>query len=150
MQDLKELPENQSEALKHLLTATYASVAAVQGPRQGRNSLHSVVVSSNNESKTGEAILSRVREAVDAKEGWVKVERVRQGQRLQNNYGLRDKGRQGQSQRPTEQEHGRPHRLTYTLTTEDSSGRPDAAGSVHALPRLRTRQALLQGTVGRL
>lgn len=77
MEELKAQMQEQSEVIRQMPMATYASVAAAQGPRQGRNTLHSVVVSSSNESETGEAILSRVREAVDAKEGWVTVERVR-------------------------------------------------------------------------
>lgn len=42
-----------------------------------RNALHSIIVTSEEETDTGEEVLSKVREAIDAKEGWVKVTRVR-------------------------------------------------------------------------
>lgn len=42
-----------------------------------RETLHSVVITSADESETGEEVLGRVRTAVDAKEGWVTVQRVR-------------------------------------------------------------------------
>lgn len=39
--------------------------------------LHSVVVRSKDETETGDEVLDRVRKALNAKEGWVQVERVR-------------------------------------------------------------------------
>ncbi|XP_063896722.1 uncharacterized protein LOC135118478 [Helicoverpa armigera] len=42
-----------------------------------RSALHSIVVASKDGNETGDEVLDRVRKAVDAKEGWVKVERVR-------------------------------------------------------------------------
>lgn len=59
---------------------TYASVAANRGTRTipgNRETLHSVVVTSADETETGEEVLDRVRKVVDAKEGWVTVQRVR-------------------------------------------------------------------------
>ncbi|XP_073962032.1 uncharacterized protein [Choristoneura fumiferana] len=69
--------DSHNDAIKQIPAVTYASAVASKAPQQRRDTLHSVVVSSSNETETGEAILSRIREAVDAKEGWVKVERVR-------------------------------------------------------------------------
>ena len=61
---------------------TYASVAAGKQIHTGtqaseRTTLHSVVVSSTEEMDTGDEILERVRKAVDAKKGWVQIEKVR-------------------------------------------------------------------------
>lgn len=60
---------------------TYADVASSKPsrPPMERNTLHSLVVTSKEDTDTGEDVLSKVREAVDAKEGWVKVARVRKG-----------------------------------------------------------------------
>lgn len=77
MEELKGIIEAQKEILE---TATYAGVAAGSQSRaenQKQLSLHSVIVSSKNKGETGEEVLERVRRAVDAKDGWVKVERVR-------------------------------------------------------------------------
>lgn len=77
MEELRLAMERQQESLKS--TATYASATATlnEKPLPKRNTLHSLVVTSKNESETGEEVLDRVRKAVDAKEGWIKVERVR-------------------------------------------------------------------------
>lgn len=76
---LKEALESQKEAFEK---TTYASVVAACGtdpaPKM-QTALHSVVVSSTREEETGEEVLERVRKAVDAKEGWIQVERVRKG-----------------------------------------------------------------------
>lgn len=42
-----------------------------------RPTLYSVIVSSKNDQDTGEAVLEQIREVVDAKEGWVKVTKIR-------------------------------------------------------------------------
>lgn len=42
-----------------------------------RSALHSIVVASKDGNETGDEVLDRVRRAVDAKEGWIRVERVR-------------------------------------------------------------------------
>ncbi|CAB3256932.1 unnamed protein product [Arctia plantaginis] len=39
--------------------------------------MHSMVVTSNEETESSEEVLNRIRKAMDAKEGWIKVERVR-------------------------------------------------------------------------
>lgn len=58
---------------------TYASVTAatarVQIPEQ--TALHSVVVTATDEEETGEEVLSRIRTAMNAKEGGVQVEKIR-------------------------------------------------------------------------
>lgn len=58
---------------------TYASVTASNFDRKTpeRGALHSIMVTSEKETDTGEEVLNRVREAIDAKEGWVKVAKVR-------------------------------------------------------------------------
>jgi hypothetical protein len=69
--------EKQRESLER---TTYASVVAQSRPGTSepeRTALHSVVISSEIEQETGEQILEKVRKAVDAKEGWIRVERVR-------------------------------------------------------------------------
>ncbi|XP_073963662.1 uncharacterized protein [Choristoneura fumiferana] len=67
--------EKQREVTERAPTATYADVAATQ--KQSRSTLHSVIVTSADETETGEEVLNKVRHAVDAKEGWVRVEKVR-------------------------------------------------------------------------
>lgn len=73
LEELKELVERQNNM------ATYATVTANHhlGTIPQRETLHSVVVASADETETGEEVLNRVRKTVDAKEGWVTVQRVR-------------------------------------------------------------------------
>lgn len=60
------------------IARTYAEMAAVPlNNNQERVALHSVVITSKNELDTGEEVLEKVRKAVNAKDGWVTVERVR-------------------------------------------------------------------------
>ncbi|XP_073963673.1 uncharacterized protein [Choristoneura fumiferana] len=75
VQELQTQIEQHREVMKNAPTATYAEVAA--NKNQGRSALHSVIVTSADETETGDEVLSKVRQAVDAKEGWVKVEKVR-------------------------------------------------------------------------
>ncbi|XP_063539417.1 uncharacterized protein LOC134748560 [Cydia strobilella] len=85
MDELKASMETQRETLERVATtATYASVAAAApntaqgaGPTSRRGTLHSVVVTSTDETETGDEVLGKIRKAVDAKDGWIKVERVR-------------------------------------------------------------------------
>lgn len=58
---------------------TYASTTANKQNNTSpeRRALHSIIVTSEEETDSGEEVLSKVREAIDAKEGWVKVTRVR-------------------------------------------------------------------------
>lgn len=60
-------------------TSTYADAAGAGVPKRNpaQTALHSVMVSSKDEEETGEDVLKRIRETVNAKDGWVKVERVR-------------------------------------------------------------------------
>ncbi|XP_026321464.1 uncharacterized protein LOC113231118, partial [Hyposmocoma kahamanoa] len=79
MEELKEAieKERQRDQVERL---TYASVAAHQNIRMlpnKRETLHSVVITSTDENDTGEQVLDRVRKAVDAKEGWLTVQKVR-------------------------------------------------------------------------
>lgn len=75
LEEIQQRMESQKELLERASAETYASVAARQSPNRG--TLHSVVVTSKDESETGEEVFDRVRQAVDAKDGWVKVERIR-------------------------------------------------------------------------
>ncbi|XP_026331273.1 uncharacterized protein LOC113238652 [Hyposmocoma kahamanoa] len=74
MEELKATMEKNNEE-----RATYSTVAASKPlhPHAERVALHSIVVSSEDDTESGEQVLDKVREAVDAKEGWVRVERVR-------------------------------------------------------------------------
>lgn len=77
MEELRGELEKQKERTE---TATYANVAANRYPKihpAARETLHSVVVTSTDEMETGEEVLDRVRKAVDAKEGWITVQKVR-------------------------------------------------------------------------
>lgn len=58
---------------------TYASVAAAPTRKQPREqtALHSVVITAQDETETGEEVLNRIRKAVNAKEGGVLVDKIR-------------------------------------------------------------------------
>ncbi|XP_075987873.1 uncharacterized protein LOC142984277 [Anticarsia gemmatalis] len=55
---------------------TYANVLQAESSREPAT-LHSLIVTSKDEEDTGEEVLEKVRKIVDAKNGWVKIERVR-------------------------------------------------------------------------
>lgn len=76
MESLKEAMDRQKEILEK---TSYANVAAGPPRRQPcqQAALHSVVVSSKDGKETGEEVLGRIREAVNAKEGGIKIDRVR-------------------------------------------------------------------------
>lgn len=79
-QKLNELNSNMElhrEALSRAHQPTYAGVTAGSREKLQPSTLHSVVVTSTDELETGEETLDRVRKAVDAKEGWIRVERIR-------------------------------------------------------------------------
>lgn len=74
IEELKVLVEQQNNKM------TYAAMTANHHPGalpNRRETLHSVVVTSKDETETGEEVLDRIRGAVDAKEGWVTVQKVR-------------------------------------------------------------------------
>lgn len=76
MQALKETLDRHHETMER---NTYASVV-VKGSRkipEERVNLHSVVITSRNENDSGEVVLDKVRKVIDAKEGWIQVDRVR-------------------------------------------------------------------------
>lgn len=76
MENLKEKLEEQKVILEK---TTYANVAAGPPRRQSSEqaALHSVVVYSKDETETGEEVLNRIRGAMNAKEGGIKVDKVR-------------------------------------------------------------------------
>lgn len=77
MEELQIELQKQKERLE---STTYASVVA-QHPKipanLNRETLHSVVVTSTDNTETGEEVLDRVRRVVDAKDGWITVQHVR-------------------------------------------------------------------------
>lgn len=74
--ELKAAIEQQNGNLERI---SYASITATNLEKRTpeRSALHSIIVTSEKETDSGEVVLSKVREAIDAKEGWVKVTRVR-------------------------------------------------------------------------
>lgn len=72
---LQEILEHQA----HRDKVTYASVAAGHTRRQApeQSALHSVVITSKDETESGEEVLERVRRAVNAKEEGIRVDKVR-------------------------------------------------------------------------
>lgn len=75
IKELKKQMESYKEAMERAPPTSYAEAAATH--RQNRDTLHSVVIAAKDETRTGDEVLDRVRKVVDAKEGWVRVERVR-------------------------------------------------------------------------
>ncbi|XP_045492474.1 uncharacterized protein LOC123691928 [Colias croceus] len=76
MERLSSLLENNITVAKRTSYAAVASRGVAEG-LPGTRALHSVVVSSKDDQETGEEVLEKIRKTVDAKDGWVKVERVR-------------------------------------------------------------------------
>lgn len=78
---MAELKEILQEHKKSLEVATYASVAAVpkKGHTQERKTLHSIVVTSSDETESGEEVLNEIRKVINAKEGGIAIDRVRKG-----------------------------------------------------------------------
>lgn len=58
---------------------SYASVVAAPPKRlmPERTALHSIVVAAKDNTETGEEVMDRIRKAVNAKDGWITVEKVR-------------------------------------------------------------------------
>lgn len=91
---MEELREEMARPREHPVGATYASVAQSQStrtPPNWRETLHSVVVTSTDETETGEEVLDRVRKTVDAKEGWITIQKVRKAKDRKIIVGLRSK-----------------------------------------------------------
>lgn len=77
MEDLQRKLQRHTEAEER---GTYAdAVAANQNTRmpQNRAALHSIIITSEKKEETGQEIFEKIRKAVDAKEGWIQVEKVR-------------------------------------------------------------------------
>lgn len=74
-----ELKASMEKQLDNLERRTYSSVTANPAEKRQaeRVALHSIIVTSEDETVKGEEVLGKVREAIDAKEGWITVERVR-------------------------------------------------------------------------
>lgn len=79
--------KNKLDRLGSLLESTntearksYVGVASMENSEKTPNvksALHSVVVNSRNELDTGDQVLETIRETINAKEGWVRVEKVK-------------------------------------------------------------------------
>lgn len=68
------------ELLKEVIKKqSYASVVAASSKdlRPERTALHSIVVTGKDETETGEEVLNKIRKAVNAKDGEIRVEQVR-------------------------------------------------------------------------
>lgn len=79
---MDELGTRLKEQNDRLEKVSYASVTAgnvrkTENQTPKRTTLHSVVITSKDEMDTGEKVLEKVREVVDAKEGWIQVQKVR-------------------------------------------------------------------------
>ncbi|KAL0820012.1 hypothetical protein ABMA28_004873 [Loxostege sticticalis] len=79
-EELKKLRDTVYLYQETATKTTYASAAAAS-PRmpavERQSALHSIVIEAKDEGVTGDEVLRKVREAVNAKDGWVTVERVR-------------------------------------------------------------------------
>lgn len=89
--ELRKIMDQQNEMMQRATYATVATASPTVGHHPERSVLHSVVVSSANEEETGEEVLEKVRRAVDAREGWVQVERVRKAKDRKVIMGCRTK-----------------------------------------------------------
>lgn len=95
IEELREVMERQREQSEKM---TYANVAANnfnKTPPNNRETLHSVVITSTDETETGEEVLDRVRKVAEAKEGWVAVEKVRKGKDRKVIMGFKTREDQG-------------------------------------------------------
>lgn len=76
---LEKITEYMEKYPEILGVTTYASVVARRaGPAAPeRSALHSVVVTSKDETESGEVVLDKIRKVVNAKEGGIKVDKIR-------------------------------------------------------------------------
>ncbi|XP_026331400.1 uncharacterized protein LOC113238780 [Hyposmocoma kahamanoa] len=72
---------------------TYANVAAgpQRGPSQEQPSMHSVVITSQDELETGDQVLEKVRKVVNARQEGVRIDKVRQARDRKVIIGCRNK-----------------------------------------------------------
>lgn len=91
MEELKEALESQRKAMENVTYATVAATSSGRQTAQNRGSLHSVVVTSTDETISGEEVLEKIRKAADAKEGWISVEKVRRAKDRKVIMGFRTK-----------------------------------------------------------
>lgn len=95
IEELKEAIDSQKELL--VQGKTYATVATNRGETSlsKRSTLHSIVVTSKDETETGDEVLNKVRKAVNAKDGWIKVEKVRKAKDRKIIIGLQTEEERG-------------------------------------------------------
>lgn len=93
-QKMEELREELIKQRDLVENTTYANVVQAKSPLTKRATLHSIIVTSTDDTETGDEVLDRVRKAVDAKEGWVTVEKVRKAKDRKIIMGLKSKSEQ--------------------------------------------------------
>ncbi|CAB3219873.1 unnamed protein product [Arctia plantaginis] len=75
VRDLRKALEGQAQ---ESIKTTYASVTAKASKRQPQEqTLHSIIIASKDTTESGEEVMGQIREAVNAKEVWVTIDRVR-------------------------------------------------------------------------
>lgn len=77
IEELRKEIERNTEKTDKLTYASVVTASQNLGRVPEREAIHSMVISSEKEGETGEEILEKIRKTINAKEGWVKVERVR-------------------------------------------------------------------------
>lgn len=95
LDELKHAIAKQAESLERMTYAGVVANQAVKSPPNRGETLHSVVVSSVDESETGDEVLDRVRKVVDAKEGWITVQKIRKAKDRKIIMGFKTKEDQG-------------------------------------------------------
>ena len=77
MARLKEALQNSQENCEKVTYASAAASQSVHSQPHRQTALHTIAVTADDESKTGEEVLGSIREAVNAKGEWITVDRVR-------------------------------------------------------------------------
>lgn len=75
---IEELKNTIEEQKENLVKASYASVAARKPDRpQEQKTLHSIIISSNDETETGEQVMEKTRNAINVRDGGIQIEKMR-------------------------------------------------------------------------
>ncbi|KAL0811811.1 hypothetical protein ABMA28_009239 [Loxostege sticticalis] len=80
-EELKKLrdtvAEHQGTTQRQLSYASAVATSPRKIPLDKKSALHSILIESKDEKTTGDEVMKQVREAVNVKDGWVTVEKVR-------------------------------------------------------------------------
>ncbi|KAL4707275.1 hypothetical protein ACJJTC_019813 [Scirpophaga incertulas] len=78
-QETEKIRQQLETEKSQIAGGTYAQILQGRDDRVAKRAsvLHSVIVASKDDKETGEEVLEKVRKTVNAKDGWVKVDRVR-------------------------------------------------------------------------